>query len=353
MTSGEFSRVDSDLLADYVGGALQGTPDDATVARLVATDPDWQAAHEQLTVALAQLGLGLRALASTAEPMPQDVVARLNAALATESGRQPEQRDPATQSGQSVDAAAPAGVGARPAGEEHPSERHLSAVPTVSVDDDGVAGGPSRRRTGAAVNRRRWRPGVIAAAATVVAVAALGVNELRRADVGAENTATSAAAGQAAPPAAGRASGGVPLSGDVGAANAWTSGVSGDRVVASGTDYSRTTMAAKAATPPQSRGEIEPGQPAPIRTLDGRAVAAPLRRLNAPAALRACLDAISAAHQRLITTVDLVDYAAFDGTPALVVMFTDADGVRWAWVSGPACGDGAAGPATVFVARVG
>ena len=31
MTGAEFSEVDIDLLADYVGGALDGTPDEAVV----------------------------------------------------------------------------------------------------------------------------------------------------------------------------------------------------------------------------------------------------------------------------------------------------------------------------------
>ena len=36
------TEVDWDLLADHLGGALQGTPEEARVAHLVATDPAWR-----------------------------------------------------------------------------------------------------------------------------------------------------------------------------------------------------------------------------------------------------------------------------------------------------------------------
>ena len=44
--------------------------------------------------------------------------------------------------------------------------------------------------------------------------------------------------------------------------------------------------------------------------------------------------------------MESVDYARFDGAPALIVRFTAANG-RWAWASGPACGTPAAGAATL------
>ncbi|WP_373688915.1 hypothetical protein [Verrucosispora sioxanthis] len=42
MSAGEFSEVDHDLLADYLGGALDGTPEHAEIARRVAQDPAWR-----------------------------------------------------------------------------------------------------------------------------------------------------------------------------------------------------------------------------------------------------------------------------------------------------------------------
>ena len=74
--------VDHDLLAGYVGGALDGSPDGADVAELVATDPEWADAHDRLVVALEAVGADLAAYAAVDEPMPDDVAARLEAALA-------------------------------------------------------------------------------------------------------------------------------------------------------------------------------------------------------------------------------------------------------------------------------
>ena len=45
MTGAEFDGVDIDLLADYIGGALAGTPDESAVAALVADDPAWREAY--------------------------------------------------------------------------------------------------------------------------------------------------------------------------------------------------------------------------------------------------------------------------------------------------------------------
>ena len=49
MTGAEFGGVDIDLLADYIGGALTGTPEESAVAARIAGDPDWQAAYASLT----------------------------------------------------------------------------------------------------------------------------------------------------------------------------------------------------------------------------------------------------------------------------------------------------------------
>jgi len=76
VSGAEFSGVDIDLLADYIGGALEGTPDESAVATLIAEDPEWRAAYESLsggvTLVRAELGrLG-------PEPMPDDLAARLD-----------------------------------------------------------------------------------------------------------------------------------------------------------------------------------------------------------------------------------------------------------------------------------
>ena len=76
-----------------------------------------------------------------------------------------------------------------------------------------------------------------------------------------------------------------------------------------------------------------------------------LARLEDPAALQVCLDAIGLAHGSAPVTVTGVDYARFEGRPALVVVFTDRTGGRWAWASGPDCG--VAGTDELYSARVG
>jgi hypothetical protein len=50
--------------------------------------------------------------------------------------------------------------------------------------------------------------------------------------------------------------------------------------------------------------------------------------------------------------VDLVDYASFEGSPALVVSFVDQAGERWAWVAGPECGQPQSGADTRYSTRV-
>jgi hypothetical protein len=81
VTSGD-RDVDIDLLADYAGGALDGTPAHARVAELVHTDPAWASALDALRTADALVGADLAGLAGAAEPIPDDVAARLDRALA-------------------------------------------------------------------------------------------------------------------------------------------------------------------------------------------------------------------------------------------------------------------------------
>ncbi|GAA1590081.1 hypothetical protein [Actinoplanes couchii] len=81
MTGAEFEGVDFDLLADFVGGALDGTPDGQRVATLVAEDPSWRAAFEALGPAMAAVGGALEAFEP--EPMPADLADRLDTLLRT------------------------------------------------------------------------------------------------------------------------------------------------------------------------------------------------------------------------------------------------------------------------------
>ncbi|GAA2351331.1 hypothetical protein Cme02nite_24710 [Catellatospora methionotrophica] len=77
------SAVDHDLLADYVGGALDGTPEHDRVARLVADDPAWHSAAAELRSALLLVDADLGVFAAAPEPMPDDVAARFDTLLAS------------------------------------------------------------------------------------------------------------------------------------------------------------------------------------------------------------------------------------------------------------------------------
>ena len=71
------SRVDHDLLADYVGGALDGTSEHERVANLIAISPEWGRAADELAGALSRVSNDLNVLRDRPEPMPEDVAARI------------------------------------------------------------------------------------------------------------------------------------------------------------------------------------------------------------------------------------------------------------------------------------
>ncbi|HYN97045.1 MAG TPA: hypothetical protein VES42_24660, partial [Pilimelia sp.] len=136
--------------------------------------------------------------------------------------------------------------------------------------------------------------------------------------------------------------------------------------IASGADYRRQTLAQRVApaapfagssvAPGNGAGPGESGQDKNSGGAPGaQAVAAPaaLRPLTEPVALDRCLGAIGTEHGRQAVSVDLVDYASFEGTPAVIVVFTDVSGERWGWVVGPACGRADAGADSRYRTTVG
>jgi hypothetical protein len=158
MTADEFGTVDIDLLADYIGEAL----DDAErerVARLVADDPEWRSAYALLSPAVGSVSAELGALGAAAEPMPDDLWVRLNDAFTVpttfplpspaERGRD-EQRDDDTAADSPV--AEPSIIDPALAAPTEPhlapvrGDRHLVSVPTSGSDRKHT----SRRR------RLRW-----------------------------------------------------------------------------------------------------------------------------------------------------------------------------------------------------
>ena len=311
MTAADFTGVDIDLLADYVGGALQGTPDEARVAALIVDDPAWRDAHALLSDGMAEVGDALGSWGAEPEPMPAEVVARLEAAIA-------ELGEPAPAAG-----------------------RHLTLVRETGVDRETTRR-PSPRRRGL-----RWGA-PIAAAAAVVAFAGVGFGYLRASDSATDNASSSAGgSGLTAQAAEGSAS------------------LPDGKIVSSGTDYDPGSLAVGPSEPlqapapslPTPRAASSDQVSAAEATPDGTAksdkgLVDPLARLRPREALLACLDAIAANNGAGPITVQTVDYARFSGEPALVVRFTAANGA-WAWASGPNCGLTGVGASTRDSVRVG
>lgn len=335
MTTGAFREVDHELLADYVGGALVGTPDEMTVARLVERDEAWADAYARLAPAVAEVHAALLAY-RTAEEMPATVADQLRAALA------------ATDAAPTTDGAPAEGVTAGRAARPSvvPAQPHAGSRRPGGVPHPATAG-PGRRR-------RRWQRVGAPVALAAVAVAAVGLLDLDQLGWGTDapgsstSTPEQAAAGvvrTTAPP------------------------------MRTGTDYQREDLAAPVSSPQQysSQGttESEPSgvgtaesEPSGVGTTesepsgvgiqgDRAAGSIGLDRLTDPGALETCLAEIGVEHDAGRLAVEVVDYARFEGQPALVVRFADETGARWAWVSGPECGVPGSGADTRYRTRVG
>ncbi|MFI7430991.1 hypothetical protein ACIBPB_28750 [Micromonospora sp. NPDC049836] len=333
MTAREFSGVDHDLLADYLGGALDGTPEQATVARLIDDDPAWAEAYAALARAVELVRADLSGWAAAPAPqLPLAVADRITAALAGAGPAPVDAQRKAT--GPEVTA----GVSGAPDGGPAPRPGAVPAQPTGGTRPAGGTGhhtGPGRRA-------RRWVriAGPVAVAAASVAAVGLGVGNLVGAGGGFAGSVADGgrpAADEAAPMAA--------------AAPFRTTGPPQH----SGTDYGQERLSGGTGTlgvgPPTPAGGKDATGDAPQ---DQRVpFATRLDRLGQPEALTACLTAISTEHATGPLTVDLVDFATYQGVPALVVTFVDGGGARWAWVSGPECGVPGSGADTRFRTRVG
>ncbi|MFV2017492.1 hypothetical protein [Micromonospora sp. LOL_023] len=326
MTADQFEEVDRDLLADYVGGALDGTLEQVVVRRLVAERPAWRAAHDELLGA-SQLVRGMLAQwGSGVEPIPQGVADRINAALAAEPPADvltgSDMSPLRTSAGQSSPDASPS-----PAPDALPTPTPLAAT--------------RARRAG-----RRWQrmAAPIAVAAATAAFAGFGLDHLFGDDLATDSSTTAAGAPESAT--------GPPTAEDNGPASTMMEPPP-PRVTFSGTDYQRATIVAAAA----DRTGTDFGQPAPggdtVLQEPPSSVAAPLRRLGEPAALADCLAAVTSEHGNGVLSVGLVDFAAFEGAAALIVAFTDSSGSSWVWVSGPDCGTPSAGADTRYSTQVG
>ncbi|WP_433372528.1 hypothetical protein ACQPZX_49640 [Actinoplanes sp. CA-142083] len=289
MTGAEFRGVDIDLLADYIGGALAGTPDESVVAALIADDPAWRDAFESLSGGMSAVEDELGRLGPL--PMPDDVAARLEEAFAAPR----------------LTLVQDAGDGA-------------DAVREKELD-------LPKRRPG---RRLRWAT-PIAIAAGAVAFVGFGLDYLAGRDTSTSDKAATSTAGGAAdsaarqdnnPEAPAMAESG-PGSGSAVARKGQASPP--PQVLESGTNYTKKTLAIAPAQALSSRSAAVPAAPAP------------LARLNVTSALQECLDLIAGENGAGPITTETVDYAKFDGKPAIVVRFTAGNGA-WAWASGPSCG---------------
>jgi hypothetical protein len=320
VTGADFSGVDIDLLADFVGGALDGTPDEAAVARRIAEDPAWQDAFVELSSSVETVSGALRAWGSEPEPMPADVVARLDAALLApghadsdpqlSSAPQPSfppRPGSAPQSSSPSQPSSPSQLGSAPHHLESPVP-HLVAVP-----DEGSP----RTRT----RRLKWAA-PIGVAAAALAFLGFGVRQMGSSDSADEDSSAAGSAPEAATLAA------LPAQID------------------SGMDYTRQTLgqvAAQTFTGSSSSQARINGQDRAGETANGKVMPSEaLSRLRAPEALVACLTAIASENGSGPITAQTVDYARFQGLPAVVVHFTATNGT-WVWAVGADCGSPGSG----------
>ncbi|MFG3639546.1 hypothetical protein ACGF3C_04655 [Micromonospora sp. NPDC047762] len=328
MTTEGFRAVDADLLADYLGGALDGTPQQDEVALLVSTDPSWAEAYGLLAPAVAEVRTDLSRWAEPSPEMPSEITDRLLAALAaakpTSDASTGQTGDPGVDTTTPFVVPAQGGVGRRPTAPT-PAERWAST-------------GPGRRRRGWA---RRGAP--VAAAAIAVVAVGLGLNQL---SMRASDDSAGTAMNQ-------------PASAPEGVAGAGTARTTGP-ALRSGTNYTPQTLgdAHGPDAPAASRatGNTPGGQPH-VDAEGGRRPSPDgsdqLARLTDEAALTSCLASVAAEHGSAPLVVEVIDYARFQGDQALVIHFTDANGARWAWVSGPECGVPGSGSDSRYSARVG
>lgn len=324
MTADRFEEVDRDLLADYVGGALEGTPEQVAVHQMVTERPNWRAAHDELVDASELVRTMLAEWGSDVEPMPQGVADRINAALAAE---------PTIGASDSSDFDARSNLAPRHTGGDEPSPDAVAAPSSLAAARD--------RR-----DRRRWQryAAPVAAAAAAVAFAGFGLNQLFGGELSGDFTTSAGAPDSASDP----------QTAENGGEASTLMEPAAPRVLATGTDYRRTTIAESVLAAERTGDDY--AQPAPGDDMvlqESSSPFAPLARLRDPAALADCLAVVTSEHGNGVLGVGLVDFATFEGDAALVVTFTDSSGASWVWVTGPDCGTPAAGADTRYSTRVG
>lgn len=275
---------DVDTLSDLDEGLLAGTPAEAAAQSHVAGCASCADFIALLASTREQLG------ALPATPMPADVVARIDAALAGEAARR---------------AAPDAALNVAPDAEPAPQP----AAVVTSLD--------SARRSRAP----RWMraSGAVAAGIALLMAGAIGYGALTTVTEK-SGTISSAEGGNSAPNGAGAAR------------DALTK------------NYTQATLAAgvralvdnrtAAAIAPQTKSV----SPMPLGAQQDRVGPPDLDRLRAPAQLAACITELAS---RPGVAPLAVDYATYEGQPAVIIVLPDADPTAvQAWVVGPACSTG-------------
>jgi hypothetical protein len=168
----------------------------------------------------------------------------------------------------------------------------------------------------------------IAIAAGVVAFVGFGLDYLAGRESSQSDSAASSSAGEAQNAAAMPA---VP------------------QLLSSGTDYTESTLATEPPAPLVASGKasrsMAQSDSAPMAAPDngnlGIGGPGALSRLRDSTALQECLDAIAAQNSEGPIYPQSVDFALFNGQPAVVVRFSASNG-SWAWAAGADCGVGGA-----------
>lgn len=411
MTGGQFGEVDLDLLADYVGGALDGTPEAAELERLIDQDPAWADAYLALTTGIDAVRLDLAALVSEPTPMPAEVTDRLTVAI-TRASRPGATRPTATGAPVGVPVAAAATQDAADPIDDPANDTPVDAndqaaakpvAPATEPDDadaergdidtgtgrgnpdsgrirpvrrprrsgvpaqPGTASMPAARGPG---RRRQWARRMAGPVLIATVVAGFAGFTLSRLGVVGNTPDEASTALNSAGDAAER----------TGALGSGPSRAvvepSAERMLATGTDYTPTSLPgavsglAKLTTPSARAAGPDSAAPDTLASSPSTATESPatggtpriggapttvfgLERLADRSVLADCLDAVAMAHAQGPIAVDLVDYASFQGRAALVVVFTDRAGSRWAWVTGPGCGTPPSDPDVTYQTRVG
>lgn len=357
------------VLAEYLAGVLEGTPAAAETAKRIRDEPVWGQASRALARSTSEVTATLAAWGLRDEPMPADVVERISTALA-QAGTGPHPADELATGGTAGSTGAESTAGSTGAdsaegGKAAGPDRESGAG--TRRPGTGTRPGTSTRpgRTGGfstapGVGRgrpRAWlahRAGPVAVVASVLAFCGLGMWVVPL--IGGDQQRSSGS-GVSAPEMLDSDDGAAVRGPEAAAEPGGLARLPVGRLLTSGVDYHRDTIGIAAR---DTASTPAAGQDAAKPQLNGRSVGpaldtAPtqLHRLTAGSALTACLAAIGAAHPHPAVTVQVVDFASFEGSPALVVLFVDSTGAQWAWAAGPGCGLPGVGADTRYRAKVG